>query len=78
MGILADANLNAFKDDKFWRNLHLLVLLVTLGGLGCLSLMPAEWVIGAQMAIIFTVWGVKFVLPKKEGKDEGTEQSANR
>lgn len=69
MGILADANLNALKDDKFWRNLHLLVLLVTLGGLGCLSLLPAEWVVGAQMAIIFTVWGVKFVLPKKEAND---------
>ncbi|GEM_PF-4820082 len=64
-GLLASANLDALTKQGFWMNLHLAIVLLTLGGVACV--LPAVWeyCVGAQLLIIGSVWKLKLVLPEK-------------
>jgi hypothetical protein len=67
-GILASANLDALTKEGFWKNLHVAIMLLTLGGVACV--LPAVWeyCVGGQLLIIATVWKLKLVLPPQAGK----------
>jgi hypothetical protein len=62
-GILASANLDVFKSDGFWKNCHVAILLLTLGGVAVAVPSVWYWCVSGQVLIIGSVWKLKLVLP---------------
>lgn len=67
-GLLASANLDALTKEGFWKNLHVGILLLTLGAVAVV--LPSVWqyCVGVQMLIIGAVWKLKLVMPPQTGK----------
>jgi hypothetical protein len=86
MGLLADANLNALKDDKFWRGVHAsidkagrwLIYTVIAGGIGlagALGTLSPDQMLGGLGAIGIAAGVLErnvFAIPKGEIKDDTT------
>jgi hypothetical protein len=83
MGLLADANLNALKDDKFWRGVHAsidkagrwglyIAIALAIGLTGALAHWSAETLLPALGAIGLAAGVLErnvFAIPKSETKE---------
>jgi hypothetical protein len=65
---LVSVNIDAITKDGLWRNVHVGIMLATLGCVACVVPTVWEYCVAGQLLIIGAVWKLKLVLPPRDEK----------